>query len=61
MNNVNGARSNYSMIIFMKAQSDIELESYSLGRLDCLQIKAIKNRNEYSVESTPLCESLTSL
>lgn len=36
----------------MKAQSNVELECYSLGRLDCFQIKAIKNSNDYSVEST---------
>lgn len=53
MNGINDAQSSYSMMIFMEAQgTSMELDHYSLGHLDWFQLRAIKNSNEYSVEST---------
>lgn len=53
MNGINDAQSNYTMIIFMVAQIPrMELDHHVLGHLDYFQLSAIKNSNEYSVEST---------
>lgn len=41
------------MIIFMVTQVPrMELDHHALGHLDYFQLRAIKNSDEYSVEST---------
>lgn len=52
-NGIDNAQSNYTMIIFMVTQVPrMELGHHALGHLDYFQLRAIKNSDEYSVEST---------